>query len=101
MKKIDVDIFSLEINNKKDIQDHAKSNQKPQFIISMLFLLAYFLMLAAIFAIEASDTINMMKGENSLMGELQVLFGVLTAGIGQILSYWFGGAFGKKGPTPE
>jgi len=30
------------------------------------------------------------------MGELQILFGVLTAGVGQILSYWFGGAFGKR-----
>ena len=101
MKKLDVDIFSLEIDDRKDARDHAKSNNKPQIIISTLFLVAYFLMLAAIFAVEASDTINMRKGENSLMGELQILFGVLTAGVGQILSFWFGGVLGKKGSTPN
>lgn len=53
-------------------------------------------MLAAIFAVEASDTVNMQKGENSLMGELQILFGVLTAGVGQILSFWFGNVLKKK-----
>ncbi len=47
-------------------------------------------MIASIFLVEASDTINMNKGENSLLGELQILFGVLTAGVGQVLSYWFG-----------
>ncbi|MCP8688402.1 hypothetical protein [Marinobacterium sedimentorum] len=53
-------------------------------------------MLWAIFAVEISDDMNMRSGENSLMDQLQILFGVLTAGVVQILSYWFGGVLGKK-----
>ena len=48
--------------------------------------------------VEASDTINMKKGDNSLIGEIQILFGVLTAGVGQILGYWFGGTVYKREP---
>lgn len=62
----------------------------PQIIISTLFLVAYFSLLGAIFYVEVSDSLNMMKGENSLMGEFQILFGVLTAGVGQIFGFWFG-----------
>jgi hypothetical protein len=71
---------------------------RPQVIISALFLSAYFLMMAGIFYVEISDDLNMKTGNNSLMDQLQILFGVLTAGVVQILSYWFGGALGKKTP---
>ena len=96
MKKLDVDVFSLEKKAKKDEAGTTKEMMKPQIFISVFFLVAYFLMLAAIFFVEISDTLNMEKGENSLMGELQILFGVLTAGVGQVLNFWFGGIFKKK-----
>jgi protein-S-isoprenylcysteine O-methyltransferase Ste14 len=67
------------------------ADQRPQMILSILFLVFYFGMVGSIFAVEVSDTLNMKKGENSLTGELQILFGVLTAGVGQVLSYWFNG----------
>jgi hypothetical protein len=95
MKKLEIDIFKLEMSDHKDTITHSEPDNKPQIMISILFLSAYFIMLAAIFTVEVSDTINMRKGENSLMGELQILFGVLTAGVGQILSFWFGGAIKK------
>ena len=101
MQKLDVDVFSLELADKNDARGLVKTSHNPQIIISILFLGSYFLMLAAIFVVEASDTINMMQGENSLMGELQILFGVLTAGVGQILSFWFGGVLGKKDSTTK
>lgn len=66
----------------------------PHFFMSVLFLLAYFMMLGAIIYIEASDHINMQKGDNSMMKELQILFGAITAGFGQVLNYWFSN--GKK-----
>ena len=31
----------------------------------------------------------MKKGENSLMGEVKILIGVLTAGVAQVLNFWF------------
>lgn len=92
MNRLGVDVFSLEHSERGP----QKASNKPQVIISILFLTAYFLMLSAIFAVEISDSTNMLQGANSLMGELQILFGVLTAGVGQILSYWFGGLLGKN-----
>lgn len=67
---------------------------RPQLIMSVVFMAAYFLILGAIIYIEASDTVNMQQGDNSLMDQIQILIGVLTAGVGQILSYWFGGMMG-------
>ncbi|MCV6588076.1 MAG: hypothetical protein OIF57_03445 [Marinobacterium sp.] len=68
----------------------------PQLLMSVVFLAAYFAILAAVIYIEANDSLNMKKGENSFMDQIQILIGVLTAGVGQILSYWFGGMMGSK-----
>lgn len=101
MQKLGVDLQSLE-NSTGGAPPRVLSKDslgiRPQVIISALFLSAYFLMLAGIFYVETSDEINMKTGNNSLMDQLQILFGVLTAGVVQILSYWFGGALGKKTP---
>jgi hypothetical protein len=42
-----------------------------------------------LFWVEVSDNVNVLKGENSLMGELKILVGVMTAAVGNILHYWF------------
>lgn len=78
------------INTKGDDEDVMGKNMIYTFqvVISILFLIAYFAMLSAMFFVEVSDTLNMVKGENSLMSLLEVLLGVLTAGVGQILNYW-------------
>lgn len=63
--------------------------RKIQFILSILFLTSYLAFVSAILYVEVSDTINMVKGENSMMGELKVLLGVLTAAVAQVLHFWF------------
>lgn len=107
MKKLDVDVFGLEVQDRSSARELAKISMWPQIIISFAFLVAYFALLFYMFTVEISDAANMKKGENSLMGELQILIGVLTAGVTQILSFWFGGLFGRKSsqegaasPTP-
>lgn len=65
------------------------SNRKIQFIFSLLFLVGYLLLVTVILFVEISDTMNMAKGENSMMGEVKILLGVLTGGVGQILNFWF------------
>lgn len=60
-----------------------------RIIITLLFLLSYFAILGGIFWVEVSDNVNMLEGENSLMGELKILVGVMTAAVGNILHYWF------------
>ncbi len=63
--------------------------RRVQFIFSMIFLVGYIGLVGIILFVEVSDSLNMQKGDNSMMGELKVLLGVLTAGIGQILNFWF------------
>ncbi len=46
-------------------------------------------LLGIILYAEVSDDLNMQKGENSMQGELQILLGVLTGAVGQILNFWF------------
>lgn len=46
-------------------------------------------LLTIILVIEMSDSMNMVQGENSMMGELKILLGVLTGSVGQILNFWF------------
>ncbi|WP_087024995.1 hypothetical protein [Thaumasiovibrio subtropicus] len=93
MKNLGIDTRRL---SSFQAQRTERQFQRPQFILSAVFLIAYFILLAAILAIEVSDSLNMIVSENSLMGQIQVLFGVLTAGVGQILSYWFGGIMKKS-----
>jgi len=93
LKELNVDVFALkQTNNLK----REKTNILPQTIISALFLTSYFALLGAIFYVEVSDSLNMTRGENSLMGEFQILFGVLTAGVGQIFGFWFGSSAQNK-----
>ena len=101
MKKLEVDVFALEVQDRGSARELAKENMWPQIAISFLFLSFYFGLLVYMFSVEVSDTANMRKGDNSLMGELQILIGVLTAGIPQILGFWFGGLFQSKRANVE
>ncbi len=96
MEQLNVDVFALEVDDRKSARDLAKVNQRPQIMISACFLGSYFLMLLIMFSVEVTPWFEATKGEGSIMGELQILLGVLTAGVGQILSFWFGGVMGKN-----
>jgi len=91
MKQLDIDVFTINTVSPTPREERFTVDKRPQLIITLLFLAFYFVMLFAIFYVEVSDSINMQEGSNSMMGELQILLGVLTGGIGQILSFWFGG----------
>jgi len=65
------------------------NREKIQFIFSLLFLLGYLTLLIMILVVELSDTLNLVKGDNSLMGEVKILLGVLTGAVSQILNFWF------------
>jgi len=49
----------------------------------------YITILIAILYVETSDTVNMRVGENSMMGELTILIGILTGAVAQILNFGF------------
>jgi len=64
------------------------SVRSVQIIISILFILAYFSLIGSVLAIEISGA-SIQASANSLMGELKILIGVLTAAVAQVLNYWF------------
>lgn len=82
-------ISATQLNAYKNNKHSEAFHQHPQLIISILFIVFYFMLLAALLTVEISDDLNMVKGENSLLNEIEILLGVLTAGVGQVLSYWF------------
>lgn len=75
--------------------------RRVQFVFSLLFIVGYIGLIAAILYVEVSDTLNMKKGANSMMGELKILMGVLTAGVAQILNFWFNDAKLKEAKKEE
>ena len=106
MQKLNVDVFSLEVQDRKSARDLAQKNMWIQGTVSVAFLVAYFGILIWVFYAEISPDIQpgMYKNEQgvfvaqteSLMDVFQVLLGVLTAGVAQILNFWFGGLFGRR-----
>jgi len=96
----------LEVEDRKSARELAKTVYWPQVSITMVFLLAYFSALAFMFYAEASTefAVGMYKDKDGnivaqtadLLDELKILLGVLTAGVPQILSFWFGGMFTSK-----
>lgn len=63
--------------------------RKIQFILSLLFLIGYLVLIVIVLTVEVSDSFNIHKGENSLIGEINILLGVLTGAVAQILNFWF------------
>lgn len=89
MAKIDIDIYALEIDDRKSARDLAKANMKPQMILSTIFIGGYFVMVFVLFSgqIFISDSIRDMAN---------ILIGVLTASIPSIMQFWFGSSSGSK-----
>ena len=92
MVEIGIDLKRYEKPADNDVkikkESSIRTNASAPLTLSVLLIAGYFLILGAIFFVEVSDTLNMKSGENSLMGEFKILLGVLTAGVGQTLSYW-------------
>ncbi len=61
-----------------------------KFYFSLIFIIGFFFLTFMMFWVEASDTVNMSKGENSFLNEIDMLLGIIVAAMGQIIYYWFG-----------
>lgn len=72
-----------------------------KYIFSLVFIIGFFVILVLVFIIESSDQHNMSKGENSYINELDMLLGVITAAVGQILNYWFSKSDAQDGIAPS
>ena len=107
MQKLNVDVFSLEVQDRQSARGLAQKSMWIQGTISMIFMGAYFGILIWVFYAEISPDVQpgmywdeekreFFAQTESLMDVFQVLLGVLTAGVAQILNFWFGGLFGRR-----
>lgn len=85
MKRLDVDLERIAVDDRKSARDLAQDDMRPQVFISAVFIFGYFIVLWVLF------------GGNVELTEAQdraayMLLGVLTSGIPMILRFWFGGS---------
>lgn len=94
MSKLDVDVFKLEIDDRQGARDLAKLNMWPQISLSALFIGGYFSLIFMLFSGEVVISENIKDMGN-------ILLGVLTASVPQIMSFWFGSSSGSKEKTAK
>lgn len=89
MARLDVDVFRLEVADKDSARDLAKKDMRPQIVLSTLFIVGYFAIVAILFsgAVTIDESIRDMSN---------ILLGVLTANIPSIMGFWFGSSHGSK-----
>jgi hypothetical protein len=93
MKRLDLDIERLYTEDTQNARGMAKDTSlAPQISLSIIFIGGYFGVLYMLFSghIEINDSIRDMGN---------ILLGVLTANIPQIMAFWFGSSSSSKQKT--
>ncbi|MGH1460984.1 MAG: hypothetical protein ACRBB6_03000 [Neptuniibacter sp.] len=93
MRQLDIDVFKIENEDRQNARDLFKVNIWPQIILSSLFILGYFGIMAVLIYFHNAN-IN-----DRIFGILNTVIGVLTAAIPMILQFWFGSSQGSKDKT--
>lgn len=94
MKEIGVDVFKLEVEDRKSARDLAKVDMRPQIVLSALFITGYFAILGVVlFYLQGAD---LSEGIKTLA---VALIGVITGEVPRIMSFWFGSSLGSKEKT--
>ena len=89
MKKIGVDIFKLEVEDRTSARELAKFNIAPHMWLSAVYTIGYFVMLYMFMTGNATV-------DPTLTDEFGVVLGVMTAAQIKILDFWFGSSFGSR-----
>lgn len=92
MERIDVDVFALEVEDKKSARELAKDNMIPQITLSIIFIGGYFGLVYMLFS-------GQIKIDDSIRDMANILLGVLTVNIPNIMQFWFGSSHSSKTKT--
>lgn len=93
MRELDVDVFALEIDDRKNARDNgAKVSFWPQIVISSIFILSFSVICYVVFS-------GMAQLEGESKDVIVYLLGILSAGVTQIMNFWFGSSMGSKEKT--
>ena len=103
LKKLDINPESITSLGREKSSNRDTTDRWPHIFLSVSFVTAYFMLLGFMFWSEISENVNpgmykvindgkveWLKQGESLVDLFQILMGVLTAGVAQILNYWFG-----------
>lgn len=92
MERIGLKKEQLVVEDRKDARQLFSVDKRPQIILSGVFIGGYFTLVYALitggFVIDASQT-----------ALVSTLIGVLTAGVANIMQFWFGSSSGSKDKT--
>ena len=95
MRKLDIDLEKISLENVEGARDLAKKTTIwPQVTLSAVFIIGYFYMM---YLFVTSD---LWAGLSDFAkGQIAIMIGVLTAGITQVMNFWFGSSSGSKEKT--
>lgn len=89
MAELEIDVFSLEVEDRKSARDLFKINQWPQIILSGAFLTAYFVILGTVLL----GDINIEAGFKDVV---ILLLGLMVREVPTVMGFWFGTSLGSK-----
>ena len=88
MRELDLEPERLATADRSSARELAKTNMRPQMILSGAFVAGYFTIFIWLLVIDVELNIRQATMVNVLMG-------VLTAGVVKILDFWFGSTAGS------
>ncbi len=89
MKRIGIEEKQLEAQDRASARSLAKVNMLPHIVISGIYVVAFAIVLYLVF----TATIDMTQMQERVM---MYLLGILSAGLLQIMNFWFGSSSGSK-----
>ena len=95
MEQIGVDIYKISVDDRKGARGMAvKTSMAPQCVLSVIFIGGYFGLVYMLFGgyIDINESIRDMAN---------ILIGVMTANIPQIMAFWFGSSHSSKVKTDK
>jgi hypothetical protein len=92
MRELEIDEKKLDYNDRSDARALARVDMKPQMALSAAFVIGYFVIFLWLVGIDIELNIRQATMVNVLMG-------VLTAGVVKIMDFWFGSTAGSQAKT--
>lgn len=89
MKRIGLQESQLVVEDRKDARQLFKVDKRPQIILSGVFIGGYFVLVYSLIT-------GGFKVDPSQTALVATLIGVLTAGVSNIMQFWFGSSSGSK-----
>ena len=89
MKRLDIDLEKIAYKDRDSARELAKYNMWPQIVLSAIYTVGYVYILSSFLSGDVSVPANVKT-------EFNLVLGVLTVGMTNIMQFWFGSSAGSK-----